>query len=128
MSSRTNWLNQLVLGDLFGFTLRSFLLSGKCVNKGVVCCSSAVVRTGGIPDSLPAGMATEGSEREKEVGSVESRKERYSLPKKSLRSKVRLLPGIGLAGDCSGTYSAAVTSSPSLIVVTGDLGKELASI
>ena len=130
MSSRTNRLNQLDFGDLFRFTLsftyKIFLLSGRGVNKGAIYCSSAVVRTGGIPDSLPAGMAIEGSEREKEVGSVESRKERYSLPKKSLRSKVRLLPGIGLAGDCSGTYSVAATSSPSMTVLSGVFGKELA--
>ena len=102
MSSRTNRLNHLDFGDLFMFTLsfryNIFLFSGRGVNKEAICCSSAVVRTGGIPDSLSTGMATEGSNREKEVGSVESRKEKYSLPKKSLRSKVRLLPGIGLVG------------------------------
>ena len=56
MFSRTNILNQLDLGALLWFTLSFtkmiFLLSGSGVNKGSVCCSSAVVRTGGIPDSL----------------------------------------------------------------------------
>ena len=41
----------------------------------------------GFPGSLPVWMATEGSIIGREVGSVESKKARYSLPKNSLRSK-----------------------------------------
>ena len=56
MFSRTNMLNQLDLGDLLWFTLSFtnmiFLFIGSGVNKDSVCCSTACVRTGGIPDSL----------------------------------------------------------------------------
>ena len=85
-----------------------------------------MVRTGGIPDSLPAGMATEGSEREKEVGSVESRKERYSLPKKSLRSKVQIVTWDWIDRGLFRYIPVAATSPPSMLGLTGVLGKELA--
>ena len=46
------------------------------MKKDSVCCSTAGVRTGGFPGSLPVVMATEGLVRGREVGSVESKKAR----------------------------------------------------